>query len=91
MTGPLPDLHSVRHLIAAAERPHALAEQAAVTVGGPDAGASGKASRRAGRGNSLDKSFLLWIDCREIAPFETPTFSSKVGEIIARATRPPQK
>ena len=33
--------------LAAAERPHALAEQVAVTVGGLDAGPNGKASRRA--------------------------------------------
>jgi len=35
---------------------------------------------------STDKSALLWMYCREIAPFETPTFSNKVGELIARAT-----
>ena len=29
--------------------------------------------------------------CREIAPFETPTFSNTVGELIARATSTPQK
>ncbi len=34
---------------------------------------------------STDKSALLWMYCREIAPFETPTFSNKVGELIARA------
>jgi phosphoribosyl 1,2-cyclic phosphodiesterase/CheY-like chemotaxis protein len=34
-----------------------------------------------------DKSALLWMYCREIAPFETPTFSTKVGELIARATK----
>jgi ribonuclease BN (tRNA processing enzyme)/DNA-binding response OmpR family regulator len=38
---------------------------------------------------STDKSALLWMYCREIAPFETPTFSSKVGELIARATNTP--
>ena len=36
---------------------------------------------------STDKSALLWMYCREIAPFETPTFSTKVGELIARATK----
>jgi hypothetical protein len=36
-----------------------------------------------------DKSALLWMYCREIAPFETPTFSTKVGELIARAIKPP--
>jgi hypothetical protein len=36
-----------------------------------------------------DKSALLWMYCREIAPFETPTFSTKVGELIARATKRP--
>jgi DNA-binding response OmpR family regulator len=40
---------------------------------------------------SSDKSSLLWMYSREIAPFETPTFSHKVGEIIARATSAPQK
>jgi phosphoribosyl 1,2-cyclic phosphodiesterase/DNA-binding response OmpR family regulator len=38
---------------------------------------------------STDKSALLWMYCREIAPFETPTFSKKVGELIARATERP--
>jgi hypothetical protein len=40
---------------------------------------------------STDKSDLLWMYCREIAPFETPTFSKNVGELIARATSVPQK
>jgi ribonuclease BN (tRNA processing enzyme)/DNA-binding response OmpR family regulator len=40
---------------------------------------------------STDKSTLLWMYCREIAPFETPTFSNKVGELIARATRAPSE
>jgi ribonuclease BN (tRNA processing enzyme)/DNA-binding response OmpR family regulator len=34
---------------------------------------------------STDKSAVLWMYCREVAPFETPTFSRKVGELIARA------
>jgi CheY-like chemotaxis protein len=38
-----------------------------------------------------DKSALLWMYCREIAPFETPTFSTKVGELIARAIKPPSE
>jgi hypothetical protein len=38
---------------------------------------------------STDKSALLWMYCREIAPFETPTFSTKVGELIGRATKRP--
>jgi ribonuclease BN (tRNA processing enzyme)/CheY-like chemotaxis protein len=38
-----------------------------------------------------DKSALLWMYCREIAPFETPTFSNKVGELIARATSNPSE
>jgi hypothetical protein len=38
---------------------------------------------------STDKSVLLWMYCREIAPFETPTFGEKVGELIARATSTP--
>ena len=40
---------------------------------------------------STDKSALLWMYCREIAPFETPTFSKKVGELIARATKHPSE
>ena len=35
---------------------------------------------------STDNSDLLWMYCREIAPFETPTFRDKAGELIARAT-----
>jgi CheY-like chemotaxis protein len=38
-----------------------------------------------------DKSALLWMYGREIAPFDTPAFNSHVGEIIARSTRAPQK
>ena len=38
-----------------------------------------------------DKSALLWMYCREIAPFETPTFNHKVGELIARAASTPRK
>jgi ribonuclease BN (tRNA processing enzyme)/DNA-binding response OmpR family regulator len=40
---------------------------------------------------STNKSALLWMYCREIAPFETPTFSNKVGELIARATNTPPR
>ena len=40
---------------------------------------------------STDKAALLWMYCREIAPFEIPIFSKKVGELIARATSAPQK
>jgi DNA-binding response OmpR family regulator len=36
---------------------------------------------------STDKSALLWMYCREIAPFETPAFSRKVGDLIARAAK----
>jgi hypothetical protein len=40
---------------------------------------------------STDKSALLWMYCREIAPFETPAFSKAVGDLVARATkRPPE-
>jgi DNA-binding response OmpR family regulator len=38
---------------------------------------------------STDKSALLWMYCREIAPFETPTFSNNVGKVIARANKCP--
>ena len=37
-----------------------------------------------------DKSALLWMYGREIASFDTPTFSKKLGDIIARATSMPQ-
>jgi phosphoribosyl 1,2-cyclic phosphodiesterase/CheY-like chemotaxis protein len=40
---------------------------------------------------TTDKSALLWMYCREIAPFETPAFSKAVGDLIVRATkRPPE-
>jgi hypothetical protein len=38
---------------------------------------------------STDKSALLWMYCREIAPFETPAFSKAVGDLIARARKGP--
>jgi phosphoribosyl 1,2-cyclic phosphodiesterase/DNA-binding response OmpR family regulator len=38
---------------------------------------------------SMDKSALLWMYCREIAPFETPAFRKEVGNLIARATKRP--
>jgi hypothetical protein len=40
---------------------------------------------------STDRSALLWMYCREIAPYETPTFIKNVGELIARATSASQK
>jgi len=40
---------------------------------------------------STNKSALLWMYCREIAPFETPAFGEKVGELIARATKHPSE
>jgi DNA-binding response OmpR family regulator len=47
--------------------------------------------RSSERVTSSDKSVLLWMYGREIAPFETATFSRKLGDIIARATSTPQK
>jgi CheY-like chemotaxis protein len=38
-----------------------------------------------------DKSALLWMYCREIAPFETPAFSKAIGDLIVRATKRSQK
>ena len=38
-----------------------------------------------------DKSALLWMYSRKIAPFESPTFSSRLSEIIARAASAPEK
>jgi phosphoribosyl 1,2-cyclic phosphodiesterase/CheY-like chemotaxis protein len=49
--------------------------------------------KRAGKADpasSSDKSALLWMYGREIASFDTPIFSKKLGEIIARATSTPQ-
>ncbi len=40
---------------------------------------------------STDKSALLWMYCREIAPFETQAFSKKVGNLIDRATKRPSE
>ena len=40
---------------------------------------------------STDRAALLWMYCREIAPYETPTFIKNVGELIARATSASQK
>ena len=39
----------------------------------------------------VDQSGLLGIHCEDIAPFETPTFGKRVGELIARAASTPQK
>jgi multidrug resistance efflux pump len=35
---------------------------------------------------STEKAALLWMHCREIAPFETPSFRKKIGQLIAHAT-----
>ena len=43
------------------------------------------------RGSQLDKSALLWMYCREIAPFETAAFNSMAGDIIARAKMAPRR
>jgi ribonuclease BN (tRNA processing enzyme)/DNA-binding response OmpR family regulator len=40
---------------------------------------------------STDKSALLWMYCREIAPFETPAFRKRVGDLIARAAKRPSE
>jgi hypothetical protein len=40
---------------------------------------------------STERTALLWMYCREVAPFEIPTFSKNVAELIARATSVPQK
>jgi CheY-like chemotaxis protein len=47
--------------------------------------------RSSERVTSSDKSVLLWMYGREIAPFESATFSRKLGDIIAWATSTPQK
>ena len=38
---------------------------------------------------STDNSDLLWMYCREVAPFETPSFRKKIGQLIAHATNTP--
>jgi hypothetical protein len=43
------------------------------------------------KGTEKRRSSEKMIYCKEIAPFETPTFSKNVGEFIARATRAAQK
>jgi len=43
------------------------------------------------RGSQVDKSALLWMYCREIAPFETAAFNSMAGDIIARAKIAPRR
>jgi len=48
----------------------------------PEKGADGQPSEKF---SDADKSALLWMYGREIAAFDTPAFSSKVGEIIVRA------
>jgi ABC-type hemin transport system substrate-binding protein len=48
---------------------------------------------RAGKRHQVivaEKSALLWMYGREIASFDTPAFSKKLGEIVARATSMPQ-
>ena len=40
---------------------------------------------------STDQSALLWMYCREIAPFVTPASSKQVGNLIARATKRPSE
>ena len=49
-----------------------------------------RVSQRAADGNdpviSSEKAALLWMYGRQIAAFDTPTFSNKVGQIIAQAT-----
>ena len=38
---------------------------------------------------AFDKIVIMY--CREIAPFETPTFSDKLGELIVCATKRPSE
>ena len=38
---------------------------------------------------STEKAALLWMYCREVAPFETPSFGKKIGQLIAHATNTP--
>jgi hypothetical protein len=50
-----------------------------------------RVSQRAADGNdpviSSEKAALLWMYGRQIAAFDTPTFSNKVGQIIAQASK----
>ena len=36
-----------------------------------------------------EKGDLLWMYCREVAPFETASFRKKIGQLIAHATNTP--
>jgi DNA-binding response OmpR family regulator len=36
-----------------------------------------------------EKADLLWMYCREVAPFETASFRKKIGQLIAHATNTP--
>jgi hypothetical protein len=40
---------------------------------------------------STEKAALLWMHCREVAPFETPSFRKRIGQLIAHATSTPEK
>ena len=47
---------------------------------------SQKSTERLRASNGLEKSGLLWLFSRKVAPFETPGFANKVGEVIVGAT-----
>jgi CheY-like chemotaxis protein len=68
---------------------HASGPHETATLGpSPEKGTDGYLSEMI---SQPDKSALLWMYGREIAPFDTPEFTSHVGEIIARATRALQR
>ena len=52
---------------------------------------SQKSTERLRASNGLEKSGLLWLFSRKVAPFETPGFANKVGEVIVGATRQPRR
>ena len=48
-----------------------------------------EARRSSDKEISTEKAALLWMYCREVAPFETPSFGKKIGQLIAHATNTP--
>src|SRR5260370_12336294 len=48
-----------------------------------------EARRSSDKEISTEQAALLWLYCREVAPFETPSFGKKIGQLIAHATNTP--
>jgi hypothetical protein len=50
---------------------------------------TGTEKRRSNDAIRTEKADLLWMYCREVAPFDTASFGKKIGQLIARATNTP--